>query len=491
MKIYRSVAGKVFILTLLASLVGAIQQLLTANFFGTSKALDNYWLAISYVALFLFYIHPLREALITSANENTSSAKGGQYIYSAGALLPGSVFLISLFVAAVFQLIGGGAPTTINSLLIALIPYAFFWGISETCSAIVISLGGATQQALIRFITALVGIAILWALAEPFGLYALVVSVTSVQAATAIFLLVVLRLQGQKWSLQGYGFLLSRRFWSMFLALSINYFFAQLYIYGERVVLGELRAGAVSAFQYAVLLPNLIVSLFAQPIVSVIWPTLLESVAKNDSEAAVTLARESAGFVVLCTLGASAFVFLNASELVFFIFKRGEFDQQSWQLTTLTLRATSLAAVPVSLVVIALRCLISAGRGSAAATVGIAMALGGLSVLLTSYWLESLGLAVVHWLASNALGAILAWSLLTGSPLRILEFNSDTKIYILKAMLILFVSSCSIYLINQAGVDASVQVLLFLKFFAYSITYLGLTYFLFFRSGRWGNLLSF
>ena len=56
--------GSLVALSGLATVTGFATQIIVAFYFGTSKDLDSYWLAMALVGTLCFYVHPLRESLI-------------------------------------------------------------------------------------------------------------------------------------------------------------------------------------------------------------------------------------------------------------------------------------------------------------------------------------------------------------------------------------------------------------------------------------------
>jgi peptidoglycan biosynthesis protein MviN/MurJ (putative lipid II flippase) len=97
------------------------------------------------------------------------------------------------------------------------------------------------------------------------------------------------------------------------------------------------------------------------------------------------------------------------------IFLRGNFNAVSLHQTVIALRMTVFAAIPIALVTVALRALMSQGRSNQVAIVGIVMAVVGIGVLYVAHMLGSLRLAQLHWMIANTSGSLLAWTWLIGS----------------------------------------------------------------------------
>jgi peptidoglycan biosynthesis protein MviN/MurJ (putative lipid II flippase) len=207
----------------------------------------------------------------------------------------------------------------------------------------------------------------------------------------------------------GFAPIKDRAFASMFLSLLLNYLLAQSYILVERWTISDLQPGALSAFQYATLLVNVMISLLALPLSNLLWPRFLSLARQGERGAIPTLAWEAGAPMLFVLFALVAFTWLTAPEVVHVVFRRGSFDADSVQQTVAALRLTLFAAIPIVLVTVALRGLMSQGRSMQVAAVGILIAVVGIGVLALARMLGSLPLAQAHWMIANSCGCVLAW----------------------------------------------------------------------------------
>ena len=416
--------GSLVALSGLATVTGFATQVLVAFYFGTSKDLDSYWLATAVVTTLGFYVHPLRESLIAvvfrSAKANPDRASE---VLTAGVLVlltMSSFAAVVLVLAASFNLFSPStlADTPFANLLMAFLPFVFLFAFSETFNAVLLSLDLALHQAVARLLSALVAVTCLAVFGSLLGIYALVLSVMMGQVVVLLVSWRALRARGLRWRFAGLLPLRERSFLLMFGSLLLNYLLAQSYVFIERSTMSYLQPGALSAFQYATLLVNVMISLLALPLSSLLWPRFLEHERRGDRLGMLILAWDVGAPVFFLLMMVVAFTWYAAPEIVSLVFERGRFGAVSHQQTTDALRMTIFAAIPIALVTLALRALMSQGRSGQVAIVGTSMAVVGMTILSVAWAVHSLQTAQAHWAIANSCGAFLAWLLLVrGSTL--------------------------------------------------------------------------
>jgi putative peptidoglycan lipid II flippase len=416
--------GSLVALSGLATITGFVTQMLVAYHFGTSKDLDSYWLAMALVATFGFYVHPLRESLISVVFRSVKAHhdRASEVITAGVILLSGMSGLatVVLAIGATFNLFphGSVSDSAFFSLLIAFLPFVFLFALSETFNAVLLSFDLALHQAVARLLSALAAVACLGTLGGVLGIYALVLSLLLGHVIVLLVSWQTLRLRGLRWRFAGLAPLRDRAFLQMFGSLLLNYLLAQSYVFIERSTMSELQPGALSAFQYATLLVNVMISLLALPLSSLLWPRFLEQERQGDRSGMLTLLWNMGSPVLFLLMALSAFTWHAAPEVVSLVFERGRFGAESHQQTVDALRMTIFAAVPIALVTLALRALMSQGRSAQVALVGTSMAIIGMTILGVAWVGHSLPMAQAHWAIANACGAILACLLLfRSSPL--------------------------------------------------------------------------
>jgi putative peptidoglycan lipid II flippase len=410
--------GSLVALSGLATLVGFATQVLVAFHFGTSQTLDAYWLALAVATGLSFYVHPLRESLIAVVFRAVKTHPDR----ASEVLTAGTVALVSmscvaaaaLWLGVQFDLFSRGTheDAAFAGLLMAFLPFVFLFAMSETFNAVLLSLDLALHQAWARLLSALTAVACLGLLGGLLGIYALIVSVLAGQVIVLLVSWQALHARGFRWRFAGLKPLRERAFLLMFGALLLSYLLAQSYVFIERLVMSELQPGALSAFQYATLLVNVMISLFALPLSNLLWPKFLEHERQGDRSGMLTLAWDVGAPVIFLLLVLSAFIWRSAPEVVTLVFQRGQFDTGSHQKTVAALRMTIFAAVPIALVTLALRALMSQGRSGQVAAVGTFMAVLGVAILGVAWSARSLQIAQAHWAVANTCGATLAWLLL-------------------------------------------------------------------------------
>lgn len=399
----------------LATLAGFGTQLLVAYHFGTSDRLDAYWLALAVATTLSFYVHPLRESMIGVVFRAAKSHPDrASEVLSAGALL---LLVISCLAALV---LGVGAhlswfpsgsvdQVSFSHLLLAFLPFMFLFALSETFNAVLLSLDLAQQQAWARLLSSSAAVLCIGLLGGWLGIYAMVISLLVGQLVVLVWSWKALSARGLGWRPVGFAPLKDRIFVSMFLSLLLNYILAQSYMFAERWTMSDLQAGSLSAYQYATMLVNVMISLLALPMFNLLWPRLLELEHSENRKQMPSIVWNSSAPVVFLLLALSAFTWHAAPQIVSLLFERGSFGASSLQQTVSALRLTVFASVPISLVTVALRALMSQGQSRQVVGVGIFMAIIGLAVLGSAWLMRSLVTAQSHWFIANACGALLAW----------------------------------------------------------------------------------
>lgn len=399
----------------LATVAGFATQLLVAFHFGTSPTLDAYWLALAVATALCFYVHPLRESLIAVVFRAVKSHPDrASEVLTAGVLLllgMSSLAALLLWLGARLELFAqgpaGAAQST--SLLLTFLPFIFLFALSETFNAVLLSMDLALHQAWARLLSALCAAACLALLGGSVGVYAMVISLLLGQLIVLVVSWRTLHQRGLRWRSVGLAPLRERAFVQMFGSLLLNYLLAQSYMFTERWTMSALQPGALSAFQYATLLVNVMISLLALPLSNLLWPRFLELEQSGNRPTMPALAWETGAPVVFALVALSAFIWHTAPDVVSLVFERGRFDAGSKEQTVAALRMTVFAAVPITLVTLALRALMSQGRSVRVAAIGILMAVVGMAVLGASWLTHSLPTAQAHWVIANSFGAAVAW----------------------------------------------------------------------------------
>jgi putative peptidoglycan lipid II flippase len=407
-----------FVLSATGYVLSFGNQLVVSYHFGTSVALDAYWALFAVANLLLFYVQPLREALVppvfkaVAVNREPASA-----LFTAGLVLQVLLALLSmtLLLMAPSNLLDHFGVHNSDSLglWLGFLPFFILFAMAETCNGLLLSFNQAVYQAVARLASALLGLVCLWVLAGHIGVLALIFSLLIAQVTTLLVSAFGLYREGIRWVWRGLDPLWQEtRFKTVFSALLLNYFLAQAYVVFERFTMLSLQPGLVASFQYSVALVNVLISLLAFPLSNLLWPRFLAQAAHEDSDAMLRAAARVVAPLVLVLIACSCFAHQFSQEIVQLLFARGSFDEISVAQTSQALRATVLAAIPVSLFTIYSRILFSQGRGRAMAVCGISIALSGSGVVLLAGWLGSVSLVQWNWAIGNTVGLLVIFYVL-------------------------------------------------------------------------------
>ncbi|MFM2074259.1 MAG: Lipid flippase MurJ [Pseudomonadota bacterium] len=411
--------GLLFVLSAAGFVLSFGNQLVVSYHFGTSVALDAYWALFAVANFLLFYVQPLREALVppvfaaVAVDRQRASA-----LFSAGLVLQAALALLSMTllllapakVLAWFGMYKVDAP----GLLLGFLPFFVLYALAETCNGLLLSFNRAVYQAVARLVSAVIGLACLWLLAGRIGVLALLLSLLIAQFTALLVSTVGLWREGLRWDWQGLAPLWQApRFKAVLSALLLNYLLAQAYVVCERVTMLGLLPGLVASYQYSVALVNVLVGLLAFPLANLLWPRFLAQASQEGADAMLQTAARVLAPLTLALLACCSFMERYAVEIVQLVFARGSFEAASVAQTSQALRATVFAAIPISLVTIFGRILLAQGRGGAMAVGGAGIALSGMGLVLLAGWLGSVMLVQWQWAIGNTIGmCVMAFLLL-------------------------------------------------------------------------------
>ena len=411
--------GLLFLLSASGYLLSFGNQLVVSFYFGTSQALDSYLALLAIANLLVFYVQPLREALVlpvyaaTCADREHASAlfSAGLAAQSLMALASMALFLLAptsvLARLGVSELISAG-------LWLGLLPYFLLFGLAETCNGLLLSFNRVVYQSVARLTSAIIGLTCLWLLAGRIGVLALVLSLLITQLVTLLVSVIGLKKEGMRLVWRGFTPLWREsRFRSVFSSLLFIYMLAQMYVVCERTIMMGMMPGLVASYQYSVSLVNVLISVLSFPLANLLWSRFLVQCEGDGVDAMLHAAARVVAPLTLVLLACGAFAECFASEIVQLLFARGSFDAASVAHTSEALKATVFAAVPVSLFTIFGKVLLSQGRARAMAAAGAAIALSGMAVVLLARELGSVALVQWHWAIGNSFGlCVMLFSLL-------------------------------------------------------------------------------
>jgi putative peptidoglycan lipid II flippase len=436
--------GWLFLLSSAGFLLSFGNQLVVSFHFGTSVELDAYWALFATINLLLFYVQPVREALVppvftaSSVDRDHASA-----LFSAG-LAAQSVLAFSSMALLVMAPVGmlahfGVDESNLGRLVFGFLPFFVLYALAETCNGLLLSFNRVVYQAAARLLAALIGLTCLWLLAGRIGLLALVLSLLTTQIVTLLASIIGLRRERVRWTWQGFAPLWKEpRFRSVVSALLVTYLLAQVYVVVERVTMLNMQPGLVASYQYSVTLVNVLISLMALPLANLLWPHFLAQASHEGSDVMLQTAARVVAPLTLILLACCSFTKEFSVEIVQLLFARGSFDAASVHQTSQALRATVFAALSISLFTIFSKILFAQGRGRAIAAGGVSIAVSGLGVVLLAGWLGSVTLVQWHWAIGNTVGLCVILYLLL---LRVAQPGR----YVRAALAFLFRASSSVF----------------------------------------------
>ncbi|MFZ9179517.1 MAG: lipid II flippase MurJ [Limnohabitans sp.] len=419
--------GLLFILSAAGYLLSFGNQLVVSYHLGTSALLDTYWALFALANLLVFYVQPLREALVppvysaAAVDRESASALFSAGLAAQAMLALASMALLLLTPAGLIARVGLDVAGE-SSLWLGFLPYFLLYAIAETCNGLLMSFNRVVYQAVARLASALIGLTCLWLLVGRIGVFALVLSLLIAQIVTLLVSIVGLQREGMRWVWRGIDALWKEsRFRSVFSALLFAYLLAQVYVVCERTIMLGMMPGLVASYQYSVALVNVLISLLAFPMANLLWPRFLAQAQQGDADAMLQTAARVVAPLTLALLACCSFAGRFASEIVEALFARGSFDATSVAQTSQALRATVFAAIPISLVTILGKILLTQGRGRALTMVGASIALSGVAMVLLAGELGSVALVQWHWTIGNTVGLFVVLFMLlrgTAQPFR-------------------------------------------------------------------------
>jgi peptidoglycan biosynthesis protein MviN/MurJ (putative lipid II flippase) len=194
----------------------------------------------------------------------------------------------------------------------------------------------------------------------------------------------------------------------LFASLLLTYLFSQFYVLAERAAMMRLGAGITSSFQYSTALVNVLISLLAYPLASLLWSQFLARAAKGDDKSAQALALRACGLLYYVLMVACVFIFTHAREIVSVLYGRGEFDELSVRMTTSALKATIFAAIPIGIGAVLGRWLLSQPMAHRQVWIGFTTTGVGLSVIGVAVVAEESYWVMLHWLLANLAGMVVS-----------------------------------------------------------------------------------
>jgi putative peptidoglycan lipid II flippase len=400
--------------------LGFLIQLLMSSCFGTSVQVDAYWVVLTLVNLVGFFVHPVREAIVSGYHLRRAQGQDAadRYFSSAVnlvvlALLAGSVLLYCAPRFFATLVAGSGSGRLLDEVVHVLyyaVPLVTLVALGDIFSGLLISTGRILFQDLGRLFGSALAVVCLWTLAGRVGIVAMIAA-----ALVSNLLMVGVHLLALRKTAFTYRLFSMPRIdassLNMSAALVICYLASQCYVLYERNVFVGFGEGALSAFQYAVSLNNVCYAVCIGNLCNVLWPRLIAPVAGGDDTAVRGLLAASLGNATVLIAFSSLFLWCYAEPVTYLLFYRGRFDAHSLALTTGFFRAVLCSLPFLALSGIVGRLLVTRQETGYIFAVGIVNSAGGLLVLFLARVAQSPSIAGYHTAVSAGCGAaVSAWA---------------------------------------------------------------------------------
>jgi peptidoglycan biosynthesis protein MviN/MurJ (putative lipid II flippase) len=401
-----------YALSVLSLVIGLANQLLVSNYFGTSRALDSYFLVLALINFLGFYSFPLRDASVpvfftkicnpNSASQFASSVVSICIFVAIAELV---VLMIGLELGLQDVLIGSATFNGIQvNLLLTMLPALLLVACGEILLGFMVSMNLVVEQGLCRLALSSSTCLSILLLPKILGIYVLVISFLIANSSLALLAIYFLKNSNVSLRICRPDFRVFGDVKKMFLTMVAVYIFAQFHILLERFVLTEFGDGVVSSFQYALAMVTILIGLASTPISSMLWPKFMKLKASGDKLSQIHILDSVFVYMTLPLLLICLFTFKNANQIVNFIFFHGNFNLDSVESTSTILRYLIFTLVPASYSQILVRLLNAQNESSAIGFVGIGMAIFGMGLLGYGLYFHNYKLVISQWFLANIVG---------------------------------------------------------------------------------------
>src|SRR5258708_3684296 len=346
-KIFRA-ALTVGLLGAVARIGAAVKELIVAQAFGRSDALDAFLIALLLPAFVLTLVmNSLGSALIPVFVE-TRQKKGPD---AAQDLLSSMMFLSVSALAVIGVLLAMFAPFYLpfmgssfsveklrltRRLLYCILPFVLFGGFATFVSAVLNAGRKFALPALVPLVTPLVTMALILLGPRSWGVFSLAVGAVAGSALEAAILLRALKAHGMRLTFRWYGLDSGVR---SGLGQYAPWLAGSFLMGGTSVVdqsmAAMLPAGSVAALSYAGKIPGLFLAIGATALSTAALPYFSQMVAQSDWNGCRHTLKRYSVLILLTTVPSALFLMAFSMPLVRLVFQRGAFtsvdtDLVSW-----------------------------------------------------------------------------------------------------------------------------------------------------------------
>lgn len=442
-------------LSIAGYIVTLVNQLLISYFYGTSAAIDAYWLIIAVVQIAFFYIGPAREAFIPEFHSRLKNNPFDGYLFFSKVF---NVILITILISFIIAVICPESfaflivskdqyvlKTTFIRLLVLMSPIILLFALTEFLNGILISYNNVLVQNASRVLNAgIMGLCIVL-LAKGLGIYAIIIG--SISGQIAILMVQIYKLLKNRFRYLPFTLpAIEAGYIKLFGALLLAHISSQIYTIIEKNTLTTFGNGVVSSYQYGFSLTQVPQMVFITSLSIVLWPEILDAIHKSDFD--IMWRHVAMGLKLLAViLGfVMAVCVLFSEHIVYFLFYRGAFDIQSLEMTSHCFRITVFSLFPAGFTVLLNRVFISLKSIRSLMAIGICASCAGTITILVGRWSNRLDVVLLHLLISSSVGLITTVFLL-----RRIKSNGISQVISFKSLVwitclcIIIISLCCFY----------------------------------------------
>jgi len=341
--IIKSSAGILFI-TLLVKVLGYVEKLILANYFGTSYQVDAYTLVLTIVLSIFFFFREIIEPgflnvfLDCNSNDKEKEAWGifnkvlRWILYATLALSIVAIFCPQAFSSIFAPGFEGDRLSLANQLIRIALPAGIFLALSTLTS---ISLNGLKIFVLpasgeLAFKGGIIICMVLFY--KEYGIIGAGIGIVigSIGRLAVHLTKLYKKISFRKTKIKPKY---KKRIWQLTWPLLLGVSFSQISGLADNMFASYLQEGAIAALSYAKKVVELPVILFPYIISIVIFPYFTQLSVEKKDEKLAQLLRDSLKWIVVAFIPVSIFFVVYSNPIIEIIFQRGAFNEASTLLT--------------------------------------------------------------------------------------------------------------------------------------------------------------
>ncbi|OFZ16561.1 MAG: hypothetical protein A2X86_12255 [Bdellovibrionales bacterium GWA2_49_15] len=330
-------------LTLLGYLVSLLNQGLIAKELGTSVNLDSYLYALSIIGFCTFFAYPMMESTIPIyfRKRETNIAEGNEIFSRAVNTLLISCFVLLAFIFLVLPktihiIVGTSLQAKTEEILNLtqyLAPSIILTSFTLFLQGVLNSGRRFVLQSIGKILGIFIGSIFLFSFLAKIKTEALIFNFYAVLVMSCLFQLVELYKMGVRYNPTA-GIMVDRSFWKMFFVSGNVYLVGLAYGVLENRVFSQFSHGLISSFSYASKLLMITQHVVFGSIINICWTRILEKKQSHGEVNSIKDLFNVACFVCGISLVIGVTLAVFSKQIVYILFFRGAFDQQSLEVTS-------------------------------------------------------------------------------------------------------------------------------------------------------------